>query len=64
LVNKFEIVTSNKDIFENSFFAAEFDSRGFEEIISHIAKGLIDPKCGSEFNINEADVDEFDNIGN
>ena len=37
LVDKYEIEVKTKDIFENSFYAAEFDSRGFEDIMTHIA---------------------------
>ncbi len=63
LINKYDITTEIFDSRENAFISAKFDSRGFEEIMTHIAEGIIEPECRDKthgFSMESIGQDEFD----
>jgi hypothetical protein len=63
LINKYDIKTEIFDSRENAFISAKFDSRGFEEIMTHIAEGLISPECQDNtrgFSMESIGKDQFD----
>jgi hypothetical protein len=61
LVTEYNIYYKRVDKYEDSYYGAEFDSRGFEEVLTHLAAGLIDPQCteANGFDISAVGDDEF-----
>ena len=45
MVTRYDIKFSYKSQFEISYIAAEFDSKGFEEIMLHIKDSIVKPSC-------------------
>lgn len=56
LVAKFAIKTTHRDYLDHTKFGAEFDSRGFTEVMQHMYEALSDPQANAEYGF---DVEKF-----
>ena len=65
LKSEFAIETQQKDYLDFSYFGAEFDTRGFETIMTHMTDAIRNPSCNKDngFNVDVFGGDELTKAG-